>query len=62
MPSRLPKWRGQIAGRGLADIADAQRKDKARQRGLLALINGGHQILRRFFPHAPGRPAFRRQT
>ena len=42
----------QILGSGLPDITDAQRKNEARQRGRLAVLDGREQIGRRLFGHA----------
>ena len=42
----------QILGRRLADVADAQGIDEARQRRLLAGVDRGEQVCRRFLGHA----------
>ncbi len=43
---------GQVLGGGFADIADAQRVDQPRQRGVLRCLDGGDDILRRLLAHA----------
>jgi hypothetical protein len=42
---------GEVFGSGLADMADAQRKQKARQGGLARGVDGGKQIGGRLLSH-----------
>ena len=49
---QITEMASQIARRRLTDIADAERKNEAGQRRLLAFFDGRDQILRRFLGHA----------